>query len=895
METLLRIRPKKQNIWDFDLSGIEQLHKLANALSVKIETSEDVSILAQPVRIGSLTSSNSLATQAMEGCDGDSQGRPGPLTFRRYTRFAAGGAGIIWSEAIAVVPEGRANPRQLWFNEESKETFRDMLKQARAAAHQRWGKNHNPIIVAQLTHSGRYSKPQGVSEPIIPQHDPYRDVMVPQYPPNADARKNLSADWPVVTDEYLDRLQERFVEAARIAFESGFDAVDIKACHGYLINEILACFNRGGKYGGSFENRTRILLEIIDKICAKLGKDKLVTTRFPMYDAIPYPYGWAVDRNDYTKPDFTEPKKLLGLLQDRGVKFINTTVGNPYYSPHMGRPFNEPILGSYESPEHPLRGLVRILDITAEIQKAVPNLVVVGTGYSWLRVLLPYVGAASKKNGKVTVVGAGRMSFAYPDFPYDIIKKGRMDPDKCCIGCSGCTQIMRDGGMAGCVVRDNKIYGPIYERGRMSDRTNLVRLADACRECGDATCKRACPAGIDIPKFIKLFLDGDDRGAYEVIREANILPEICAWLCPTEELCEGSCMQNFLGDMAMSISDIQRYLAVQANRNGWSKLRIPVKSTGKKAAVIGAGPAGLACAAKLAESGHKVTVFEARNELGGMVEGVIAREKQGMSLENELKAVFESVSEKSLEFRLGKGLTADYNLDKVTAEGFDAAFIGMGLWESKTLHKGGRLDGLWGALEFLAAMKAGQKIDFTGKRIAVIGGGNTGMDVCVAAKGVGAASVYMICFESFMTMPAWLNERQQILTEDISFMNQFMPKEYLNDNGKVRAVRINHVNLAEPDEKGFRAPIEIPGAELIIEVDVVIEALGQKAPKNLKNILPGVELTANNLVAVRNGGFATSRKGVFAGGDIINGGKMVVTAVGDGTRAAEQINKFLKG
>jgi glutamate synthase (NADPH/NADH) small chain len=428
----------------------------------------------------------------------------------------------------------------------------------------------------------------------------------------------------------------------------------------------------------------------------------------------------------------------------------------------------------------------------------------------------------------------------------------------------------------------------------MGDRTNLVRLADACRECGDATCKRACPAGIDIPKFIKLFLDGDDRGAYEVIREANILPEICAWLCPTEELCEGSCMQNFLGDMTMSISDIQRYLAVQANRNGWSKLRIPAKSTGRKVAVIGAGPAGLACAARLVESGRKVTVFEARNELGGMVKGVIAREKQGMSLENELKAVFESVPEKSLEFRFGKGLTADYNLDKVMAEGFGAAFIGMGLWESKTLYKGDNLEGLWGSLEFLGAIKAGKKINLAGKRVAVIGGGNTGMDVCVAAKEAGANSVYMICFESFVTMPAWLSERQHTLTEDISFMNLFMPKEYLNGDGKVRAVKINHVNLAEPDEKGFRAPIEIPGAVLTIDVDVIIEALGQKAPKDLKTLLPGVELTANNLVAVKNDSLATSRKGVFAGGDIINGGKMVVTAVADGMKAAEQMNKFLE-
>jgi NADPH-dependent glutamate synthase beta subunit-like oxidoreductase/2,4-dienoyl-CoA reductase-like NADH-dependent reductase (Old Yellow Enzyme family) len=893
METL-RIRPRKKNVWDFDLGSIEKLHQLAKSLSVKIETDEDVSVLAQPVKIGKHVAPNSFATQAMEGCDGDSEGRPGDLTYRRYKRFAAGRAGIIWSEAIAVVPEGRANPRQLWLNDKSQGKFKEMIKQARQAAHERYGKNHHPIIVAQLTHSGRYSKPKGVPEPVIPQHDPYRDVMVPQYPPDPNAAKNLSADWPVATDEYFDQLQEHYVRAAKVAFEAGFDAVDIKACHGYLINEIFACFNRPGKYGGSFENRTRILLEIIDKIHDRLGEDKLVTTRFPMYDAIPYPYGWAVDKDDYTKPDFTEPKKLLKLLQEKGVVFINTTVGNPYYSPHTGRPFNEPILGAYEEPEHPLVGLVRILDITGQIQKAAPDLAVVGTGYSWLRSLLPYVGAASKKAGRVTVVGAGRMSFAYPDFPNDIIEKGAMDPEKCCIGCSGCTQIMRDGGMAGCVIRDNKVYGPIYESGRMGDRANLVRLADACRKCGDATCKLACPAGINIPKFIKLFYDGDDRGAYEVIREANILPEVCAWLCPTEELCEGSCMQNFLGDLAMSISDIQRYLAVQANRNGWSKLRIPSKTTGSKVAVIGAGPAGLACAARLVESGHSVEVFDAAEQPGGMLRGVISMDKQGMSLENELKAVFESAPEGRLRFRFGEVLDKKNNLEKVMSEGFDAAFIGIGLWESKTLCKDGRPEGMWGALEFLGAIRRGERIDFSGKRVAVIGGGNTGMDVCSAAKKCGAEAVYMICFESFLTMPAWLHERQQTLTEDISFMNLFMPKGYITSNGRVSAVKVNHVNLAEPDEKGFRAPVEIPGAELTVEVDVVIEALGQKAPDNLAEILSGVKINKRNLVEVDGNTLVTSKKGVFAGGDIINGGLMVVTAVADGTRAAEQINKYLR-
>jgi NADPH-dependent glutamate synthase beta subunit-like oxidoreductase len=228
------------------------------------------------------------------------------------------------------------------------------------------------------------------------------------------------------------------------------------------------------------------------------------------------------------------------------------------------------------------------------------------------------------------------------------------------------------------------------------------------------------------------------------------------------------------------------------------------------------------------------------------------------------------------------------------ANGFDSGLIAMGLWESKTLHAGDKLKGLWGALEFLSAIKKGEDVGVAGKRVAVIGGGNTGMDVATAAKDGGADVVYMICFESFITMPAWMHERYKALAEDVHFINMFMPKKYIARDGYVKAVKIRHVNLAQADEKGFRAPIEIEGADLEVEVDVIIEALGQKAPDNLKDILPGVELTKNNLVAVSNSSLATSRTGVFAGGDIINGGRTVVEAVADGVKAAEEINEFLK-
>ena len=898
------LKTKKERIWEFNLSDIEDLRKLAQSLAVKVDAIEDVSILAEPVHIGKVVIPNSLAIHPMEGCDGDSEGKPGRLTIRRYERFARGGAGLIWAEATAVVPEGRANPRQLWLHADNKQYFADMIKMMRTVAAESMGQGHKPVLVAQLTHSGRYSKPFGIAAPMIPQRDPYRDPLVPQQKPNPDAKSKIPDNWPLVTDEYLDKLQDAYVEAARLAFEVGFDAVDIKSCHGYLINELLACHNRKGKYGGPFENRTRFLLEVVDKIHKELGQDKLVVTRLGIFDAIPYPYGWAVDKNDYTKPDLTEPKKLIALLRQRGVKLIDVTIANPYYNPHFGRPYNEPIVGGYDEPEHPLIGVARLINLTGQIQKEFLDMAFVGTGYSWLRTLMANVGAASKANGLVTLVGGGRMGFAYPDFPKDIITKGRMEADKVCVACSACTQIMRDSGVTtGCVVRDNKVYGPIFMRGRMNDRNNLVRLAAECRQCQEPTCQLGCPAGINIPKFILQFLEGDDKGAYETIRQANILPEVCAWLCPVEQQCVGKCLQGFIGDGPLPIPDIQRYLAEKANKEGWSKLRIPQTATGKKVAVIGAGPAGLACAAKLLEAGHTVTIIDKSSEFGGMVEAVIPPDRQSVSLENEIKAIFKDVPGDRMILQLGKELNAGFNLNTIMlasakpseagSDSFDAAFIGMGLPKAVSGEiESAKCEGMWNALDFLTAAKHNE-IDVKDKRVAVIGGGNTAMDCAAVAKWHGAKDVYIIYRRSFAEMPAWSGERDRVMNEGVHFLILTQPVGINAKSGKLVGIKVCPTRLGEPDSSGRRKPEPIKSSTYELDMDVVVEAIGQTSPQEIAKVLPGVELK-NGLIKTKGNSFQTSREKVFAGGDLVRGASTVVRAVADGMAAAKEIDKFLR-
>ncbi len=438
----------------FNYSTIDELQKDINTLCLDINLSENIDILQKSINVHEKTLPNALAVHPMEGCDGTKDGIPDALTIRRYERFASGGAGLIWFEAVAVVPEGRANPRQLCISKDNVSGFTDIFNTIMDNAHIANGEDHTPLIVMQLTHSGRFSVPVKDPAPVIAYHNPI-----------LNEKFNISPDHPVITDAELELLEDKYVEAAMFAKQAGFHGVDIKGCHRYLVSELLSAYSREGKYGGSFENRTRFMLNIIDKIKAALGNDFIVCTRLNLYDGIPYPYGWGVDKDDFTKYDLTEPLKLVGLLYKRGVRLINITMGTPYYNPHVNRPYDK---GGYESQEHPLVGIARLINGAGQVQNKYPDMTVVGTGYSWLRHLAPYVAAGTIESGKAKVIGFGRGAFAYPDFANDIIQTGEMDKKICCITCSKCTELMRAKSFSGCVIRDAKVYGPLYKRDCMS-------------------------------------------------------------------------------------------------------------------------------------------------------------------------------------------------------------------------------------------------------------------------------------------------------------------------------------------------------------------------------------------------------------------------------------------
>jgi glutamate synthase (NADPH/NADH) small chain len=359
-----------------------------------------------------------------------------------------------------------------------------------------------------------------------------------------------------------------------------------------------------------------------------------------------------------------------------------------------------------------------------------------------------------------------------------------------------------------------------------------------------------------------------------------------------EQQCEGSCLQRFIGDGPIPIADIQRYLAEKANKNGWSKLRIPEKRTGSRIAIVGAGPAGLACAAKLLESGHTITIFDKSTDLGGVIKTVIPPDKTSLSLENEITAIFQDIPQDRMVLNLGSELSADFNLDNIMADDFHAAFVGMGLPKSVGITEKD-FEGLWNAMEFLSAAKKSGNINVAGTSVAVIGGGNTAIDVALTAKQQGAKDVYIIYRRSFAQMPAWTAERDRALNQGIHFLILTQLLDVLSRNGKLTAIKVCPTKLDEPDKSGRRRPKLMESSAYELEMDIVVEAIGQQSPEEISEILPGVEFK-NGLIQTKPDSLATSRSGVFAGGDLVRGPSTVVAAVADGMAAAEQINEFLK-
>lgn len=418
--------------------SIEEIQQKAGELGAFLPMQEDLSPLFQPLTLGKHTAANRIALQPMEGSDGLEDGTPGELTWRRYERFAKGGAGLIWFEAVATVPEGRASAHQLRLTENNLDDFKRLVAHIKET-----GLKHNgfePIVVMQSTNSGRYSKPTGVPDPMIAYN----------CPPLEETPLDSSR---ILTDDQLDRFTAAFEPAAKLARQAGFDGVDVKCCHRYLACELLSAFTRPGKYGGSYENRTRFLKDAFAAAKAGVG-DGFLTSRMNAYDGFEYPWGWGVKEGAGLEVDLTEPLKLIGELKAQyDLPLLNITMGNPYKNPHVNRPYDT---GNYVPPEHPIEGLGRVMKGLSDIQHAYPDLPILGSAFSYLRGYAPNLAAGMVGQGHCAMAGFGRMAFANPDFPNQLKETGKLD--KVCMTCGNCAVLLRAGRCAGCVIHDREVY-----------------------------------------------------------------------------------------------------------------------------------------------------------------------------------------------------------------------------------------------------------------------------------------------------------------------------------------------------------------------------------------------------------------------------------------------------
>jgi len=418
--------------------------------------------LGQPYSLGEQRIGNRFCILPMEGWDGTEDGRPSALTFRRWRHFGESGAKLIWGgEAVAVSHDGRANPNQLLASNHTQASLAD-LRRALVSAHQeRFGSSDDLFVGLQLTHSGRFARPNQKNrlEPRILYHHPLLD---PKF--------GIDPGHACLTDGEIGKIIENFVRAAVRAQDAGFAFVDIKHCHGYLGHEFLSARRRPGRYGGTLENRTRFLTEIVQGV-RRDAPGLLIGVRLSAFDLIPFrmgsdrrgepeeftgPYdcGFGVDASNPLRIDLTETFRLLDVLDRLAIRLVCISGGSPYYNPHIQRPALFPPSDGYEPPEDPLAGAARLIAVTSEIKARYPHMAIVGTGYSYLQEWLPHVAQHYVRTRQVDFVGLGRVVLAYHDLPADVLRGAPLQTRRLCRTFSDCTTGPRNGLVSGCFPLD---------------------------------------------------------------------------------------------------------------------------------------------------------------------------------------------------------------------------------------------------------------------------------------------------------------------------------------------------------------------------------------------------------------------------------------------------------
>ncbi len=422
-----------------------------------------------------------------------------------------------------------------------------------------------------------------------------------------------------------------------------------------------------------------------------------------------------------------------------------------------------------------------------------------------------------------------------------------------------------------------------------------------CIQCPKPFCVDGCPVGVKIGDFISLVAEGDYLGAASKLKEDNLLPAICGRVCPQEEQCEAKCVVGKKNE-PVAIGRIERFVADYEREHVGIRTPELKPKTGKKVAIVGSGPAGLSCAGDLIQMGHDVTVFEALHDLGGVLIYGIPEFRLPKEI---VRAEVESLQKLGVDFQTNSVVGFTDTVDELLDNGYDAVFIAVGAGLPHFMKiPGENLNGVYSANEFLTRvnlMKAYRFPDFDtpvfhvkDKNVAVFGGGNTAMDAVRTSKRLGAKNAYIIYRRSDVEMPARQEEIHHAKEEGIELLFLSNPVEFIGDkDGWLKAVKLQKMELGEPDASGRRRPIPIPGSEYEIDLDMAVIAIGNGSNPIIQKTTPDLQFNKWGNITVDESTMQTSKKGVFAGGDIVTGGATVILAMGAGRKAAAAINEFL--
>jgi NADPH-dependent glutamate synthase beta subunit-like oxidoreductase/2,4-dienoyl-CoA reductase-like NADH-dependent reductase (Old Yellow Enzyme family) len=748
----------------FYLDSIEGLRSEVTRFGLEIPIQEDLSPLAQPFVIRDRIVPNRFCAQPISGGDMQSDGSPGPLTRRRYRKYAAGSFGLIWVEKTSAVDF--THPGTLCLSRHTLKPFAALVEEIRAASPSR-----SPVIVIQIA----------------------------------------------------SQQAEAFVLAAKLAQEAGFDGIDVQGDRDLLPDTIARVHSAVPG------------LLLTTRLCAYEGRRE----------------GFGVSKVDFRKYDLRAPTEYVRRLVEGGLQLLNITSASPsLLGAHRGV---QGIADSDHPNEHPLMSVNRQLALVRALRGQFPLVPIVGSGLSWLRHFAPQVAAGALQSSWLDFAGLGRAALACPDLPKRIFSDAGLEGGSTCMMCFACNYLSNSGRQVGCVVRDPEFYSPVYRDLRRLEQDNLMAGAARCHLCESAPCRAKSPTHCDIPSFIKTFRAGDEQGAFELIRSCNPLPELVSLTSPSWLEEEGACIETLLTGLPVPIQDLQYTIAWRARERGTTGLSVPLNSSGRRVAVIGGGPTGIAAATRVLEFGHQVHIHEASDSLGGVPVRLLKKTRSLSILGAEIDALLRPASISGrLQISYGKTLGQNIALREVLAQ-YDAVLVAVGLWHERSL---GKTKGVVSGLEFLE-----KGVSWMPRRAAVLAGGDSAMDVCRTLRALGVADVYVV-FPGPRSQMHWHMTEGWFSSPGVHAMMNWVPLGYETDQtGTVTGLRIRHSELA---------------VNTVQPVDFVVESMGLDVAQDVL-----AELAANSSLKL------------YTAGAMSNGGASAGHCVAEGLSVADTIHQEL--